>query len=70
MKRTLEIQFRLDNEKTKTLSLSDPKEDLTRAMVESWASKVVAKKAFIFGGAYPTHMMDASIRTVELEELK
>lgn len=29
MKRTLEIEFLLDNAKTKTLSLTDPKDDIS-----------------------------------------
>ncbi len=69
MKRTLEMEFRLDNDKTKTISLSDPKDDLTLAPVEAWAAKVVAKKVFIVGGAYPAELKGAYIRTVEVEEL-
>ena len=37
MKRTLEIEFLLDNAKTKTISLLDPKDDLTEAAVKAWA---------------------------------
>ena len=49
--------------------LSDPKDDLTLAPVEAWAAKVVAKKVFIVGGAYPAELKGAYIRTVEVEEL-
>lgn len=69
MKRTLEMEFKLDNDKTKTISLSDPKNDLSLAKVEAWASKVVAKKAFNFAGGYPAALKGAYIRTVEVEEL-
>lgn len=69
MKRTLEIEFFLDDHKSKTISLSDPKDDLSLASVQSWADKVIAKKAFIFGGAYPIALKDASIRTVDYEAL-
>lgn len=69
MKKTLEMEFRLDNDKSKTISLSDPKVDLTLATVEAWAANVVAKKAFIIGGAYPTALKDARIRTVDVQEL-
>ena len=69
MKKTLEIEFKLDNDKTKTISLSDPKDDLTLASVETWASNVVAKQAFIINGAFPTALKGASIRTVDVQEL-
>ena len=46
MKRTLEIEFLLDNAKTKTISLLDPKDDISDAAVKAWAENVVAKKAF------------------------
>ena len=34
MKRTLEIEFLLDNAKTKTLSLTDPKDDISATAVD------------------------------------
>ena len=64
MKRTLEIEFLLDNAKTKTLSLTDPKDD-----VQTWAENVVAKKALLIGGAFPVAYKGASIRKVDVEEL-
>ena len=63
MKRTLEIEFLLDNAKTKTISLLDPKDDISDAAVKAWADNVVAKKAF------PVAYKGANIRTVEVEEL-
>lgn len=69
MKKTLEIEFKLDDDKTKTISLSDPKDDLTLASVTPWANNVVAKKAFIINGAFPVALKSASIRTVDVQEL-
>ena len=69
MKRTLEIIFTLDNDKNKTISLSDPKEGLTQDETEKWANNVISKKAFIIGGALPTEMKDAYIRKVDEERL-
>lgn len=51
MKRTLEIEFLLDNAKTKTLSLTDPKDDISATAVQTWAENVVAKKALLIGAA-------------------
>ena len=69
MKRTLEIEFLLDNAKTKTLSLTDPKDDISATAVQNWAENVVAKKALLFGGAFPVAYKGASIRKVDVEEL-
>lgn len=69
MKRTLEITFTLDNFKTKTLSLSNPKEDLTKATVEEWAQMVITKKAFLLDGALPVSFKEASVRKVDVELL-
>lgn len=69
MKRTLEIEFLLDNAKTKTISLLDPKDDISDAAVKAWADNVVAKKAFLVGGAFPVAYKGASIRKVDVEEL-
>lgn len=69
MKRTLEIEFLLDNAKTKTISLLDPKDDISDAAVKAWAENVVAKKALLIGGAFPVAYKGASIRKVDVEEL-
>lgn len=69
MKRTLEIEFLLDNAKTKTLSLTDPKDDISATAVQTWAENVVAKKALLIGGAFPVAYKGASIRKVDIEEL-
>lgn len=69
MKRTLEITFTLDTAKTKTISLSDPKEDLAKATVEAWAKMVIEKKALTLDGALPVAFKEASIRKVDYELL-
>ncbi|MGO5130480.1 DUF2922 domain-containing protein [Mitsuokella jalaludinii] len=69
MKRTLEITFTLDNAKTKSISLSDPKEDLTKDQVGTWANLVISKKALTIDGALPVAFKEASIRKVDVELL-
>ena len=69
MKRTLQITFVLDNAKTKTLSLTDPKEDLAKDTVEAWAQNVIAKKAILLDGALPVAFKEASFRKVDVELL-
>lgn len=69
MKRTLQITFTLDNAKTKTISLTDPKEDLAKDTVEAWANNVIAKKAMTIDGALPVTFKEASFRKVDVELL-
>ena len=69
MKRTLQITFVLDNAKTKTLSLTDPKEDLAKDTVAAWAQNVIAKKAMTIDGALPVAFKEASFRKVDVELL-
>lgn len=69
MKRTLQITFVLDNAKTKTLSLTDPKEDLAKDTVEAWAQNVIAKKAMLIDGALPVAFKEAAFRKVDVELL-
>lgn len=69
MKRTLQITFVLDNAKTKTLSLTDPKEDLAKDTVATWAQNVIAKKAMTIDGALPVAFKEASFRKVNVELL-
>lgn len=69
MKRTLQITFVLDNAKTKTLSLVDPKEDLAKDTVEAWAQNVIAKKAMLLDGTLPVAFKEASFRKVDVELL-
>lgn len=69
MKRTLQITFTLDNAKTKTISLTDPKEDLAKETVEAWANNVIAKKAMTIDGALPVAFKEASFRKVDVELL-
>lgn len=69
MERTLQITFTLDNAKTRTVSLSDPKEDLAKATVEAWAKMVIDKKAMTLDGALPVAFKEAYIRKVDVELL-
>jgi hypothetical protein len=67
--KTLQITFTLDNAKTKTISLADPKDDLGKETVEAWANNVIAKKAMTIEGALPVAFKEASFRKVDVELL-
>lgn len=64
MKKTLEMTFVLDNGKTRTLSLSDPRDDLRKADVDEFTALAIAKKALVVNGALPISANDPIIRTV------
>lgn len=44
MKKTLEMEFKLDDDKSKTISLSDPKDDLTLASVTPWPTMSLRRR--------------------------
>ena len=59
--RTLKLIFKLDNEKTATCSLADPREDLTAAEVQLVASDIIAQQALMVGDSYPIAVKDTYI---------
>lgn len=70
MKNTLVMIFNLDkSEKTMTLSIPNPREDLTAAEISEAAHEVIAKKAFIVRGMELENLARAFIRTVEEKAL-
>lgn len=67
--KTLKIVFALDDDKTKTVSLLDPKNGLTRDTVKVAADTMVANQAIVVGGVSITAVKDMYISTVERTEL-
>ena len=67
--RTLKMIFDLGNNKTTTVSLADPKDDLTRAAVETVGASMVTKQAVIVGGSAITALSDCYIWETNKEEL-
>ena len=65
MKATLMIVFNLENNKTTTISIPDPREDVTKAEVVTAAEEIVAKKAIRAAGIPATSFKRAYIRTIE-----
>ena len=65
MKTTLMIEFNLANNKTTTVSIPDPREDVTKAEVVTAAEEIVAKKAIRASGNLATSFKRAYIRTIE-----
>ena len=68
MKKTLVMIFNLDKSE-KTMTLSNPREDLTAAEISEAAHEVIAKKAFIVRGMELENLARAFIRTVEEKAL-
>ena len=65
MKTTLIIVLNLANGKTKDLSISAPRADLTAVDVEKAVSKIVSTKFFLIDNAEVTGCKKAFFRTVE-----
>ncbi|MEG6585012.1 DUF2922 domain-containing protein [Dendrosporobacter sp. 1207_IL3150] len=63
MTKTLEMVFRNAEGKEVTLSLADPKEDLTKAEVDTVMQQIVSRNIFITKAGELTQTVEARIRT-------
>lgn len=65
--RTLNMVFTLEGgSKELTLSLTDPKEGLTKAAVESVMTEMITKKALLKGTMFAAAIKEAGIREVNM----
>ncbi len=68
--KTLNMVFVLEGtNKELTVGLTDPKEDLTKAAVQSVMNDMIAKKALVKAGAFVASIKEANIRQVQVTEL-
>ena len=65
MKATLIMNFRMNNGKNTSVSITSPKEDLTKAEVAAAAAEMVEKDALIVNESHLEVLDKAFIRTVE-----
>lgn len=70
MSSKLYIDFTLDSGKTHTVGIDDPKEDITKTEVQTWANNVINKKIIEVNGSYTTGIKTMYIRTVTDNELE
>ena len=70
MKETLLIEFTVENGKNTTISIPDPRSDVSKADVVTAAEEIVAKKAVKHAGVSVTSFKRAYIRTIEEKELE
>ena len=69
MGKELKMTFTLDNKKTKTLNLPNPRADVTADDVRSFMNSAVAKNAFDVSGAKAASAKSAVIRSTDDEVL-
>ena len=69
MKETLLIEFAVENGKNTTISIPDPRTDVTKADVSAAAEEIVAKKAVLSAGFPVSGFKRAYVRTIEETEL-
>lgn len=65
----LKLVFTLDNDKSHTLSLRNPKNGLTLAETMEVSEAMLAKEAIIVGGSAIAELKDCYIQTVSRTEL-
>ena len=65
MKSILEVIFLLEDGKTTTLELENPRADLTKTEMTTVANDMITKKAIMVGGRNITALKKAFIRKVD-----
>ena len=70
MKETLLIEFTVENGKNTTISIPDPRSDVTKADVAVAAEEIVAKKVVLSTGNPVNGFKRAYVRTIEEKELE
>ena len=69
MKKTLILLFNRSDGKTSELVISAPREDVTKAEVDAFATKVRETKFFLINGMELASLKKALIRTVDEAEI-
>ncbi|SFI04884.1 Protein of unknown function [Selenomonas ruminantium] len=69
MKKTLILVFNRADGKTSELVVSEPREDVTKAEVDAFVTKVQETKFFLINGMALTSLKKAFIRTVDEAEI-
>lgn len=69
MAKTLKMTYSLDNGKTYTMNLADPKEGLNETLVKPAMQNVVTKDALLVGGAKAVSVKSAEIREVTVNKI-
>ena len=69
MEKTLELVFTKSDGAKKTLSIADPREDVTLADAKAAADKIVAANVLTSGGVALTELVEARIKTVTVSVL-
>ena len=67
--KTLQIIFKVGDAKEMMFSLTAPKDSLTKAEVDAWAQKVIAKQAIVLGGAPVTGVKEQYVKEVTFTQL-
>ncbi len=67
--KNLQMVFTLGNGKTLTYSLSDPKDNITRAEVETAMNNMIAKNVVLKDAAAASKIDSISVKTVDNVEL-
>ena len=70
MKETLLIEFTVENGKNTTISIPDPRSDVSKADVVTAAEEIVVKKAVLSSGNPVNGFKRAYVRTIQETELE
>ena len=69
MKSTLKMILNLENGKTYTLDLANPRTDLTKDETVAFMSALIADKAIVVGGALAVSVKKAYVQSVDEQSI-
>lgn len=69
MKKTLILLFNRSDGRTSELVISEPRDDIKKAEIDAFVTKVRSTKFFLINGAQLTSLKKAFLRTVEEAEI-
>ena len=69
MKSTLKMILNLDNGKTYTMDLANPRTDLTKEETVAFMNDLIANKAIVVGGALAVSVKKAYIQSVDEQSI-
>jgi len=66
---TLKMTYLMEDDTNLTINLKEPKNGLTAAQVNTFASAIISDEAIVRNHSYPVRLKDAYIQSVERTEL-
>ncbi|MDO4179590.1 MAG: DUF2922 domain-containing protein [Phascolarctobacterium sp.] len=70
MTKTLELVFKIEDGSSKTISIKDPREDITRSEADTVMATIINENVFATAGGAYAEAVTAQVRTVDIATLQ